>query len=163
MAFATIRDVVWTAGFLEGEGSFTPGGYGRKRGSSPWISAAQVQREPLERLQGFYGGSISRAIRDKRFNSQPCHTWVLSARRAAALMMTLYRLMSPRRQSQIRHSLACWKERPVERKFRTHCPYKHEYTKANTYIYKGSRTCRKCRNVKATACHKAKREAENAE
>ena len=158
---ATVKDIAWAAGFLEGEGCFTPGGYGRKRGSSPWIGAAQVQREPLERLQKMFGGSISKPALRKDPKHQPCQTWVLSARRAAGLMMTIYPLMSPRRKGQIEHSLSCWKERPVERKYRTHCPLKHEYTEANTYTYRGSRSCRKCRNIKAKACHKADREALN--
>lgn len=27
---------------------------------------------------------------------------------------------------------------------KTHCPYWHEYTKDNTYLYKGRRNCKKC-------------------
>jgi len=154
----TIRDLAWAAGFLEGEGCFTPGGYGRKRGSCPWISAAQVQMIPLIRLQRMFGGSIGTAYRDKRFNCQPCHTWVLSASRAAALMMALYGLMSPRRQEQIKHSLALWKLRPVERRFRHHCLRGHAYDEANTYIYDGKRDCRKCRNMRARQSHQRRKQ-----
>lgn len=150
-------DIAWTAGFLEGEGSFTPGGYGAKRGSCPWVSAAQVQAEPLERLKQFFGGSISwpKEVKPKR---QQCGHWVLSASRAAGLMMTLYLMMSPRRKSQIIHSLSIWKQRPVERKYRRHCPQGHAYDEQNTYLYNGSRTCRKCNRMRATACNRRKKE-----
>jgi len=30
----------------------------------------------------------------------------------------------------------------------THCPYGHEYTKENTYKYKGKRLCRMCRKIR---------------
>lgn len=33
----------------------------------------------------------------------------------------------------------------AKNKAKTHCPRGHEYSKENTYIYKGNRTCRACR------------------
>lgn len=32
---------------------------------------------------------------------------------------------------------------------RTHCPQGHEYTEANTYMYRGSRSCRECHRERA--------------
>lgn len=32
---------------------------------------------------------------------------------------------------------------------KTHCDYGHEFTNENTYIYKGVRQCRACRNIRA--------------
>lgn len=101
-----IVDVYWIAGFLEGEGSFSQGGIGSW---SCGVQCTQVQREPLERLQNFLGGGIVlRNRRDQRniFKSvQPSYVWQISGSRARGLMMTIYSLMSPKRQEQIQKAL----------------------------------------------------------
>lgn len=93
-----MTDIYWTAGFIEGEGYFSlPNGY-------PIIGAYQKQREPLERLQYLFGGSLR--IRDKSGHAQtPIWVWTLCGPGARALSMTLYPLMSPRRQERIRECL----------------------------------------------------------
>ena len=94
-----IRDLTWVAGFLEGEGCFASGG------DSIQVCAVQVQREPLDRLQRWLGGKIyERRSNNPRHN----HAWVwqTSGARARGIMMTLYALMSPKRQLQIRKALA---------------------------------------------------------
>lgn len=93
---ATPRLIEWAAGFLEGEGSFSGGGthgYGR-------VSAPQVQRWPLEQLQKLFGGTIA----DYREKRNTYHWWVTGSR-ARGVMMTLYSLVSPKRQEQIRAAL----------------------------------------------------------
>lgn len=50
---ASLVDIGWTAGFLEGEGCF-----GSTKLGNPTVRGTQNEREPLERLQALYGGSI---------------------------------------------------------------------------------------------------------
>jgi hypothetical protein len=98
-------DLAWAAGFLEGEGSFgTTNGLSR----TPHVTCPQVQREPLERLQQIFGlGHIYR--REGRI-----WTWQQSGQHAAAIMMTIYTLMSPWRQEQIEKALEVWRTRPAK-------------------------------------------------
>lgn len=94
--------LAWTAGFLEGEGSFML-----------WrevarISASQAERQSLELLQHLYGGSVSPHAqkRNNRFGKGEFWTWTLVGRRAADLAIALRPLMSERRQAQIDHALS---------------------------------------------------------
>jgi hypothetical protein len=94
----SLIDLAWIAGFLEGEGSF------QKNYGSGEVSTSQVQKEPLERLQCFLGGSISNGRRTSR-SALVSYAWVTSGPCARGIMMTLYDFMSPRRKEQIRYSL----------------------------------------------------------
>lgn len=100
----TLPDLNWAAGFLEGEGSF------RWSGSSEQVTAKQVSREPLEKLQGVLGGAIHFTSNEKRRKQRPRtsdnYTWVAAGARARGIMMTLYSLLSTRRQQQIRTALS---------------------------------------------------------
>ena len=112
------RDLGWAAGFLEGEGTFYSGhGIG--------VTAAQVQREPLERLQRLFGGKISRRLDHRKITHHPCHKWYTSGFRAAAIMMTVYSLMSPKRQEKIYKALAQWKASEVDNRLKKRCPKGH--------------------------------------
>lgn len=147
-------DLGWAAGFLEGEGHFGFTG-------SPHIQAPQVQREPLERLARLFGGTIhERKIGRTMFGRTPCPAWHLTGPRAAGVMMTLYGLMSPRRQAKIREVLAKWRALPGALHLRRHCKQGHEFTAANTYRAKGQRRCLECKRASArrsSARHRVKR------
>lgn len=132
-----MTDLHWIAGFLEGEGSFTPH-HGAIR-----ISAAQVQREPLDRLQAIMGGKIyfkdnSERRRRGVVMSSDIFRYQLSGSEAAGWMMTLWSLMSPRRREQIEAALLCWKsKRPsgnVSRRIINKCVIGHEMTPENTRL-----------------------------
>ena len=138
----SIRDIHWTAGFLEGDGSFL---FGTNR--TPLITAAQVQRWPLEKLQCLYGGKINLTIYKNRPKWSNIYRWSLTGERAAGLMMTLYPLMWTRRRGQILLALGGWKAAPVPKKYRTHCERGHEYTESNTYRHENSRQCRQCMRI----------------
>lgn len=125
------RTLEWVAGFLEGEGSFT-------LHSSLQVSAAQVQLWPLQKLQRIFGGKIF-TNKAKRADQEPCSQWYLYGSRAAAVMMTVYVLMSPRRQAQIEAALAKWKTKPVYQAMRKTCPRGHEYRRD-----KRQRSCNVC-------------------
>lgn len=97
-----LTDIYWTAGFLEGEGCFSfvekkkyPGRYDIR------VAAAQKQRQPLERLQQLFGGSI--------YDSARISCWTMQGRKAIGLMMTLWPVMSPRRREKIEDVIEKWK------------------------------------------------------
>lgn len=97
----------WIAGFLDGEGSFSTAG--TKNYPCETVGASQVERDPLERLQRALGGTI----REKKnsangFGGRGCgmiREWKVYGSRARGVMLTVYPLMSERRQGQIRAAL----------------------------------------------------------
>lgn len=95
----TTRDFEWAAGFLEGEGCFKS-----NRGSGE-VEAPQKYPEPLYRLQSLFGGSVKErsGLRDGALCEYK--TWFITGHRARGVMMTLYGLLSKRRQFQIRNAL----------------------------------------------------------
>lgn len=112
----TIMEIHWIAGFLEGEGSFTA-----SRGSNGYptarVEANQNQKEPLEKLHRLLGGSLRRRggktvrfkNRSREYEQRDYWSWYAHQARARGIMMTVYSLMSPRRQDQIRNVFAAWK------------------------------------------------------
>jgi len=139
----TAREIEWTAGFLEGEGSFV------SRGPSAIVTASQVQADPLLKLQRIFGGKIDYYVQANPKHS-PFYRWHVHNAHARGLMLTLYTLMSPKRRQQIVKALAPWRARKRMAQFRTHCPRGHEYTEANTYIHptQKSRKCRTCLRIR---------------
>jgi LAGLIDADG endonuclease len=153
------NELYWAAGFLEGEGCFVITKTGRpgtdKKRYSMQVSAAQVQREPLERLEKYFGGKLYACRhKDAKANWSPYWYWYTGSERAIGIMMTLYKLLSPKRQESIRAVLATWKTRPRYSSQRTHCPLGHEYTPENTKVDRrikqntSARICRTCLRTK---------------
>lgn len=137
------RDLTWAAGFLEGEGSF------RYNVASPLIQAAQAQLAPLERLQRLFGGRIHPGKQYKPHH-KPIWLWAIGGTNAAALMMTLFVEMSPRRREQITAALAPWRVRDTLawRGAMTHCKRGHAFTPDNVFSFGPGnkwRACRECR------------------
>ena len=100
------EDVVWTAGFLEGEGSFHI--WKTKGHLRPRVKASQIDTEPLERLKTIWGGSVTierRAGSDYQTRRE-INYWSLSNQRAANLMELVRPFMSARRREQIDQALA---------------------------------------------------------
>lgn len=96
----TTKDIAWAAGFLEGEGSFRPGG----NKSSVRITCAQVNREPLALLSALFGGNIGK-YKPNSPTASDYYAWCLNGVRAAGLMMTIYMFMSAKRKTQIQNAL----------------------------------------------------------
>lgn len=140
-----IQDLYWAAGFLEGEGCFT------LSRAACQVTAAQVQREPLERLERLFGGSIGRyhSPSNQESNHRPYHVWRLYGVQARGLIMTLYVLMSPKRQAAILRQLDKWKSFvPSHRSLPLACPQGHAYTPENIYTYPdGRHGCKTCARV----------------
>ncbi len=137
----TVKDIGWIAGFLEGEGYF------HSQKNTPYISAAQVQRQPLEKIQSLLGGNIH-LYKLGSLTESPCHRWSIGSVRATGIMFMLFDLMSPKRQNQIRAAILKWKSGPgINWKGKvTHCKNGHEFTVENTYRHpkRGTRSCRIC-------------------
>lgn len=139
-------DVAWAAGFLEGEGSFY--NYG-----TPVVTVAQVQREPIERMEKLFGGSsnqrITKGFSGKNGPPQPIWVWKAPAYRSIEIMMTVYSLMSPKRQSEIKDAIEKWKAaRPFKRKGFHLCARGHRMTEDNQFRSAGRMWCRACKNQK---------------
>src|SRR3972149_6475675 len=88
---ADAKSLHWAAGFLEGEGYFLS-----TRPNSSTVSVTQKQREPLERLLRLFGGRVKPGGKDKAY-----WVWQVYGSGARGVTMTLYSLMSPRRQEQM--------------------------------------------------------------
>lgn len=135
-----VKDIAWAAGFLEGEACFSFNG-------TPGVYANQVSREPLDRLRELFGGTIA-WCKAQREGWSAQWNWFITGKRAAGLMMTVYALMSSRRQARITEHLNRWRASPGYGAFnrsKTHCRNGHEYTEANTIKWRNERVCRTCR------------------
>lgn len=96
---ATLNELAWAAGFLEGEGSFS-----RTQRNHMRVCAEQTTTEPLDRLLRLFGGSLHTGKkRSEKWNI--CHSWYVTSDRARGVVLTLYQFMSPRRRLQIRQML----------------------------------------------------------
>jgi hypothetical protein len=101
------RDLEWAAGFIDGEGCF----YVCKRTGVMRVTVAQNDRWPLDKLTTLFGGAITPAKTPK---GKPSWQWHLVGSRGAGLIMTLYPLMSPRRQEKIKDCIRTWKSFPAK-------------------------------------------------
>ena len=136
------RDLHWAAGFLEGEGSFTFSKAGHLQ-----VRAPQVNREPLDKLRGILRGGSFYLYEDKAHpNHKPVHCLQFVGNRAAGICMTLFPLMSTKRQWQIKIALSGWKAKRVKGIYAHKCIHGHPFTKENIYWWHGKRHCRACRS-----------------
>src|SRR6266550_401729 len=90
----TTCDIAWAAGFYEGEGTCA---YATR---SEHAVVNQVEREPLDRLRRFFGGSIYAVKAHHR--SKASFRWAAHGPRARGFLMTIYALLSAKRKAQIR-------------------------------------------------------------
>lgn len=139
-----IADLMWCAGFLEADGSF------HTSKNTPYCAGYQVNTWPLEKLEKVLGGTVRGPYSNERGRARPgkakpIYYWQLGGQPAVDTMKRLYPFLSPRRQEKIDVVIDKWESRPLTGKRITHCPYGHEYSDQNTYLYRGSRMCRQCR------------------
>lgn len=92
----TTQDIVWAAGIFEGEGSCSRIGGGAQ---SEHASVEQKDSWVTERLRSYFGGS------EKPRRDRSMHMWYIDGARARGFLQSIYGLMSPRRQEQIRRAL----------------------------------------------------------
>lgn len=131
-----ISELKWVAGFLEGEGSFVA------HNGSPTVSALQVQKWPIEKLNIFLKGKVY----PQKTKRQTAWVWRLNVLNSISIMMTLYSIMSPRRKEQINKCIILWKK--IERNLNSpFCKRGHRRTSENTYYSHGIKRCRICRKL----------------
>ena len=84
----SLLDVIYWAGLFEGEGSVTIHGSRARRRKNPSYSLVALinmcDKEPLDRLQEFWGGFQHVTHNDQ--GTRPFHRWTVSARQAAAFL-----------------------------------------------------------------------------
>jgi hypothetical protein len=88
-------EIAWAAGFLEAEAYFS---------SRSSIVVHQTNREPLDWLKCFFGGTVRDGHRRYEENPRWSKQWVwtVNSERARGVALTVYSLMSPKRQAAIR-------------------------------------------------------------
>jgi len=106
----TYSDLAWFVGFYEGEG------WCHWSGDSLSVGIVQVNREPLEACQAFFGGTIYKEIR-KRKEWQDIYHWQVRgflAKRCLDCLLRYFRL-SARRREQIQKVLDALDSRYLSR------------------------------------------------
>ena len=95
-------DLAWAAGFYEGEGTCQPsnGSFGH----SQTVKVQQNHKEPLQRLQQWFGGSITES-RSRGFSTKQIFIWIICGARARGFLYTIYSFLSARRRLQARVAL----------------------------------------------------------
>jgi hypothetical protein len=94
IADASVQDVVWLAGLLEGEGSFD-----LHRGRYPRVRVAMCDRDVVGRAATLFGSSIRLTLRPAPYKA----TWhaEVSGRQAVAIMRAILPHMGARRSAKI--------------------------------------------------------------
>jgi len=88
----TILDIVWAAGLYEGEGTC------KGHTGTQTVSITQKNTWVLHHMRALFGGSVGK-------QSEWCSYWQISGARARGFLMSIYGLLSPRRQEQVRKVL----------------------------------------------------------
>lgn len=111
------KELMWLAGFLEGEGSFLVSDSKQKsnhlqsrsdgyRYLSIRIVGPSCDLDVLERVQSIAGGKIFGPYADSKGKGKPIYRWVLAKRKEVVpLMEALKPLMGKRRQQQIENAI----------------------------------------------------------
>lgn len=107
---ASVKELYWLAGMLEGEGSFYI--YTKKNQlkpkSYPELTFQSTDHDVTFRVASIMNARISRVV---PYNSSKLRSFKvrLCADKAAQWMMTLYTLMGTRRKAKIKEVLDIWK------------------------------------------------------
>ena len=94
---ATAYDIAWAAGFYEGDGNASCT-------STEIVTINQKDVWVLNRLCSLFGGHVG-LRRNQGFTRGTYYVWKLCGARARGFLQSVYGLLSPRRQAQIRKTL----------------------------------------------------------
>lgn len=136
------EQVLWLAGWLEGEGTFWYS-YTRGKRAHLVVSVGSLDLDVLAKGVRFtLCGNITLTKR----TDKPFWVWTCNGRDAYAVMVAIYPFLGERRQQQIRKAVEAWKAVPVGNKWKTSCKNGHPFTPENTIVYpsQGRRRCRTC-------------------
>lgn len=93
-------DIIWAAGIFEGDGYCQA-----KTGRSTQVTVVQKDDWLPTRLRALFGGSVARYDYTGYLAHNPCYRWTLYGARARGFLMSVYGLLSPRRQAQAKIAL----------------------------------------------------------
>ena len=151
-----IKDIYYFAGLYEGEGS------SEYVANSPRLAISQKNREILDKLIPKFGGTVIFVKASKTSErSRDCYVWRLGSNDAIALMMTIFSLMSTKRQAEFKNIILQWKfvfNKCRASKYHTHCIYGHEISPENSIYYGKKKPIRLC-----LACHLSRQEKKKIE
>lgn len=140
---------MWLAGFLDAEGSiiFKKRDLARETRTIPVVVIYQKDPAVFDEISEAYGGSLYFV---KTGYNEGCHRWVLTAEtRVRTLLQDLLPHLRIKHDKAIRalELLVDARGDGLANRDRDRCPSGHAYDERNTYVYKGHRHCRACRNA----------------
>jgi len=145
-------DLGWVVGFIEGEGSFGYAGY------SPFVSAVQVQRQPIDRLKELCGGNVG-MLKRKIIKGGVYYRWCIYGKKATELIKLIYPLLSPRRKEQAKVVYTKrYQQINKPKVHKTHCIHGHALTAGNVYKTSRGKICKACHRKQNNECLKRKKE-----
>lgn len=99
------RDIYWLAGLLEGEGCFSlTNGY-------PRMSVAMTDRDVILQVCLLLCLPVLGPYKQTYPTGKPIYRCQVTGKRAVGIMLTLYPLLSMRRQASIQRCVLAWKVR----------------------------------------------------
>jgi hypothetical protein len=90
---------MWAAGLYEGEGSCN---YAK---STENVQMQMMDPWPLDRLSRLFGGGRYQSEKVSSWGTGTVHRWAIYGARARGFLMTIYPMLSPRRQGQLRKAM----------------------------------------------------------
>ena len=118
------QDVAWSAGILEGEGSFF-----LKSDKTPVVQCEMTDLDVLEKLQSLYGGSIQ-TIKKRKEHWKQSWRWVTMGTNAVSVMEAIKPYLMSRRTEKVNSILTAWSGRVDNRSIVNH----NVLTAAQEYI-----------------------------
>ena len=108
-------DVLWFAGYLEGEGSFIldKARPGILTSRQPRISVSTTDFDIARKVAAILDSTVSKPYVPKKVNHSQFYKVELTGSRSIGWMMTIYLLMGIRRKKKIRECISVWKSAPV--------------------------------------------------
>lgn len=103
----SVRDIVWLAGFMEGEAAFIY----RRASGIPMISVSSIDLDVITRVSSIVGTKVLGPRMLK--SGKPFFTIELTGSRAVQWMLTLFTELSARRRKQIKLAIDAWPARNV--------------------------------------------------
>jgi len=99
---STSNDLRWAAGIFEGEGCVE-----KTIRNSCSVRVSQKDRWLCDQLRALFGGSVNlERVRQTPFGTSALYRWQICGARARGFMVSIYELLSPRRQVQVRKALS---------------------------------------------------------
>lgn len=129
-----IRDIIWLAGLLEGEGCFS------LNEKTPTITLCMTDKDIVEKVAKIFKRQMTVDLREKRSGgNKNAYITRICAADAVGWMLTLYSLLGIRRQSKIREILDEWKQIPLLRR-QNYCSIHNIHLDSSNGYVTGRRT-----------------------